>query len=257
LSKKQKVEYNRDMQHANWFGLLVAFGVLLGRWYVLKRSREYRLNVQEMEVASLVAVNVGFVFAHVFEVVFYAPARMEREGVWVLFKFWDGISSYGGFLGALIGLWGYFAWKKKSWWRQADAIIEGLVYGWVFGRLGCTVVFDHPGPLTDFVLGMNYRDGIRHNLGLYEFLYTLLVLVPATFWIRSRERRGRAFAPGSSVFLISVLYAPVRFALDFLRAEDLSSADKRYGGLTPAHYMSLALLVFSVVGFAWQRKRSS
>lgn len=242
------------MQHFNWFGLLVASGVLLGRWYVLKRSREYRLDVPEMEVASLVAVNVGFVISHVFEIVFYSPERIAREGIWVLFKFWDGISSYGGFLGALIGLSGYYAWKKKSWWRQADAIIEGLVYGWVFGRLGCTVVFDHPGPLTDFVLGMNYRDGVRHNLGFYEFLYTLLVLVPSTLWIRARQLRGRALPPGGAIFLISALYAPVRFALDFLRAEDLASADKRYAGLTPAHYMSLALFVFAVFGY-WRQKR--
>ena len=46
--------------------------------------------------------------------------------------------------------------------------------------------------------------------------------------------------------LLAVLYAPCRFALDFLRASDLSFVDRRYAGLTPAQYVVVALLGLGV-----------
>jgi phosphatidylglycerol:prolipoprotein diacylglycerol transferase len=40
-----------------------------------------------------------------------------------------------------------------------------------------------------------------------------------------------------------MVYAPGRFALDFLRNEDLGHSDVRYFGLTPAQYGCMVILV--------------
>lgn len=53
------------------------------------------------------------------------------------------------------------------------------------------------------------------------------------------DRRSRP--PGTSVAVLALLYAPVRFLLDFLRQTDLSGADVRYHGLTVAQYGSIVL----------------
>ena len=40
--------------------------------------------------------------------------------------------------------------------------------------------------------------------------------------------------PGHVIGLAALMYAPVRFGLDFLRATDVALPDQRYAGLTPA-----------------------
>ena len=83
--------------------------------------------------------------------------------------------------------------------------------------------------------------GARHNLGFYELLLTLFVLLPAVYVLSRRPR-----PPGTSVAVLAALYAPARFGLDFLRAVDLASADKRYAGLTPAQWACLVVTVVAI-----------
>lgn len=227
------------------FGILVATGVVVGHSVVMRLAAERRVSMEEMRTAAAWALGAGFLGAHVFDVVLYHPERLVNEGPIVLLAVWDGISSYGGFLGALIGLTLYFAHRRRSWWTQADLLLQGLVVGWFFGRLGCTLTSDHLGHLSDFALAFAYSDGARHNVGFYEFLYTALVLIPAIVWVRTRER-SRGYAPGVYVVTTVALYAPARFVLDFLRATDIAMPDPRWLGLTGAQYVSIVLFALAI-----------
>jgi phosphatidylglycerol:prolipoprotein diacylglycerol transferase len=160
--------------------------------------------------------------------------------------FWNGMDSFGGFFGALVGLALYF--RRRPWVRHADVLLQALVMGWVFGRLGCTLVHDHVGRRTDFFLAIQFPGGARHDLGLYEFLFTLLILVPAVLWINRRPRPA-----GTTLWVIPLLYAPVRFLLDFLRHTDLPNPDPRYAGLTSSQYASLVSL--GIAFYFWRRTR--
>jgi phosphatidylglycerol:prolipoprotein diacylglycerol transferase len=120
-------------------------------------------------------------------------------------------------------------------------LVQALVVGWVLGRLGCTLVHDHIGRRSEFLLAIRFPDGPRHDLGLYELLYTLVVLVPAVLVLARRRR-----PPGTSVAVLALVYVPFRFLADFLRATDLPGADARYLGLTVGQYGSIALAVVGV-----------
>ncbi len=222
------------------FGLLVATGILAGIWLVYRRAREYRISEEEMSGAIAWDLGAGFFGAHVFEILFYTPERITNEGPFILLKFWDGISSYGGFFGAVLGLTYYFHRLKKPWLVHADILLQGLVVGWVFGRLGCTLAHDHIGILTDFFLAFKYPDGARHNLGFYEFLLTLFVLLPTCVLLNKRH------LPGLCLAVVSMIYAPVRFGLDFLRATDKANSDIRYFGLTPAQYACIGVFIYGL-----------
>jgi phosphatidylglycerol:prolipoprotein diacylglycerol transferase len=217
------------------FGLLVATGVLVGSLVTIRRGREYGLDGQMLRRSVLWAVFGGFIVAHITEVLFYIPYRL-KEDPWVLLRLSEGISSYGGFFGGLLGLFIFSRIHRQSFARYTDIISLGLLTGWVFGRLGCSVVHDHPGVHSDFFLAVAYPDGPRHDLGLYEFIFT--VVLYGTFEIIRR----RPLPPGHIALLMGLLYAPVRFMLDFLRA-----FDARYFSLTPAQYASAGLFFMCLI----------
>jgi phosphatidylglycerol:prolipoprotein diacylglycerol transferase len=120
--------------------------------------------------------------------------------------------------------------------------MQGMIVGWIFGRFGCTMSGDHPGSHTTLPFAYPYPDGPRHNLGLYEMVFTIVVLLPANLLLHRKKP-----PVGSFIAMNCILYGIGRFALDFLRATDRSDADPRYFGLTLGHYCSLGLLLFGVI----------
>lgn len=233
------------------FGVLVVVGVVVGMRFAQSRARALGVPEGDINVAIAWALVAGFLGSHV-TVLLTEPGASDH-GFRSLFVFWHGMSAFGGFFGALVGLMVYFRRRRRSWLVEADILVQALVIGWIFGRLGCTLVHDHVGIRTDFPLAIRFPDGPRHDLGLYEFLYTALVLAPAVFVLNRRRR-----APGTTIVVIALLYAPARFVADFLRQRDLPRADARYLGLTPAQYACIALVAIGLV-LAWRvagRQRS-
>lgn len=221
---------------------LVCIGFVVGLEIARNRGIKLGLQVKDVIDGAVVIVLSGFAMGHVVTVLAYHPERLQEDGIMSLLRVWEGFSSYGGFLGAILGgVLFYRVLRPRAFWRHVDVIVYGFPFGWFFGRLGCGVVHDHIGRLTSFPLAMrfpegHYAAGLRHELGLYEA--ACMVVVCALFlWLGRRDR-----VPGFFAGLFAVLYAPVRFGLDFLRNTDLSVADARYLGLTPAQYGSLLLL---------------
>ena len=229
------------------FGTLVLLGILAGAWFAERRGRAVGVPAGEIPGAVLSAVVPGLALAHF--------VALLPHGDWsarAVLQFWNGMSSFGGLLGAFAGLTGYYWRTKRSWLPTADVLAEALVVGWVFGRLGCTLVHDHIGRRSEFLLAIRFPDGPRHDLGFYELLYTLAVLVPAVVVLN----RGR-WRAGTSVVVLALLYAPVRFLGDFLRNTDLPGADVRYLGLTVGQYGALMLLGVGVAIALRSRRQAS
>ena len=231
------------------FGVLVVLGVAVGIRFAQARARTLGVPEGEINVAMAWALIAGFLGSHLLVLATEPDATMR--GLRGLVAFWNGMSAFGGFFGALVGLLLYFRFRGRSrpWLVEADILVQALVLGWIFGRLGCTLVHDHIGKLSSFALAIRFPGGPRHDLGLYEFLYTLLVLAPAIVVVNRRPR-----PPGTTIWVVALLYAPARFLADFLRATDLPGADARYLGLTPAQY---ACLVLAAIGIACYRSASS
>lgn len=247
------------------FGVLTALALVLGLWLVRWRARRHGLDEATTEGLVWYVLGFGFVGAHLYSVLAYFPHRLADDP-WLLIRLWENISSTGGFLGGALGMWVFFRLREPSLptarkWRHLDTVAFAAPFAWAVGRLGCTVAHDHPGRITDFVLGRSlkteaardYITGVYatagqagdlpppselagmafHDLGWYEFLYLSLVMIPAFLWLDRKERR-----PGFWVAAFVLSYAPVRFALDFLRV-----GDARYLALTPAQWAVVAVLV--------------
>ena len=185
----------------------------------------------------------AFVTAHLVDRLVYHPMQTLEDPI-SLILIWEGLSSFGGFLGATIGAAWFIrreALGAKAW-GYLDAVGFSFPFGWVLGRTGCFVAFDHPGLPTDFFLSMVDHNGIqRHNLGLNEAIFTLGMAV--VFWFLGKKPRF----PGFYLSLFIAVYAPFRFAMDYLRIRDV-----RYFGLTPGQIGCIALSFVAV--WIWRRQ---
>jgi phosphatidylglycerol---prolipoprotein diacylglyceryl transferase len=216
------------------FGTLVATGTYLGAWLIVLRGRRLGFNEKALISFMVYVGGFGFLLGHMLDVLLYFPERLARDPL-ALFKLWEGLSSYGGFTGALVGA---LVWKLRHAapiLPYADITASCFPLGWAFGRAGCSLAHDHPGVFSDAWFAVQYPGGARLDLGLIEFVLTL-PLAFAFLWL-GRRARPWGFFLGS----MCIAYAPVRFALDFLRVRDGDKADARYLALTPAQWLSVGL----------------
>jgi phosphatidylglycerol:prolipoprotein diacylglycerol transferase len=239
------------------FGVLVATSVLVCGSLILRFGRQQGQDEEELRGAITWGLVCGFIGAHLMAILIYFPERIGEEGIIVIFKIWDGISSFGGFFGAFVGLWIYYKRLGKPWLVHADVIIQAFAIAWFFGRMACFVAYDHPGSPTDFFLGQEYKDGIvRHNLGLYEMLWMVVAVWPAIFIARRYKPR-----PGVMSLVISAAYAPGRFFLDFLRTTDLDNSSTRFLNLTPGQLSAFGVLALGFMayrnGLNWDEKMAA
>ncbi len=228
---------------------LVCIGFVVGLEIARARGIRMGLSVRDVVDGIVVIAGAGFLVGHLVFVLAYYPERLEEQGIRSLLEVWAGFSSYGGFLGAVLGTVVFYKLvRKRPFWPHADAVMFGFPFGWVFGRMGCAVVHDHIGRPTDFFLAVDFPElGPRFELGLYEAAWTLVIAV-AFWWLGRRNRQ-----PGFFVVTWCLMYAPVRFGLDFLRATDLKGSDPHYFGLTPGQWGSLAMLAAGLAVLTWMR----
>jgi len=271
------------------FGLLVATGVLLGTWITTWRAKKIGYDVDLLNSFITWMLVAGFIGGHVFDEIFYHPDRivwsaehpwsLKERGPQTLLWLWDGLSSFGGFLGALIGiiLWKFLEWAPpdrtpegkhlvgRLYARKttlpllpfADIVLSVFPFAWVFGRGGCSVVHDHPGmlakagalfavewpnakeaPLASDGIRLIHGSVIRYDLGLLEWMFTVIV---AAAFIATWHKKVQT---GTYIAAVALAYAPVRFVMDYLRITDTDQADLRYGSLTFAQWMCIALFTF-------------
>lgn len=230
------------------FGILVAIGILVGARLTKKRGRELGLVDEQVDSMITFVLVVGFIVAHLFDVLAYQTFGGHPSWKDILNPI-SGFSSFGGFAGALIGLFIWCRRHKQPIMPYADSLAYGLATGWMFGRLGCFTAHDHPGMHTHFFLAVQYPDGPRHDLGLDEALWAALIALLFA-WLRRRGKQPL----GLYVTLLTLAYAPVRFFLDFLRATDVPEPDARYAGLTPAQWGCIGVLAAGIALAVWTRR---
>lgn len=234
------------------FGALSALGIYVGARLVARAARNYAPGSDRavMESAPWLVIG-GLVGGHLLHVLGYHPEILQREGWSSLLRLWDGQSSMGGLVGALITLIAFYRFKGWKIGPNLDAYALGLAPGWGIARLGCFTAHDHPGVLSDFPLAVAFPEGARHDLGLYDAI--VLFSLTAILYLLARKRRPE----GTLMGVLAIGYAIPRFFLDFLRAQDLPFVDGRILGLTPAQYVTFLLVGIGVALLVRARGRQA
>ncbi len=152
-------------------------------------------------------------------------------------KFWaGGLTYYGGLIGATIAAVYLLRRDKFPFWKAADMAGFTIPLGLAFGRMGCLLAGCCFGATCDLPWALSFpprspasdaqakahilatRDAWSqsvHPTQIYESVLSLAIAAVCLVWIHPKKRYdGHVFA----AFL--VLYAIVRFVLEFLRRDD-------------------------------------
>src|SRR5882672_5982492 len=156
---------------------------------------------------------------------------------------------YGGLLGAV--LCGYLLMRRYQlpWWKTADACAPGIALGNVLGRQGCFSAGCCWGKPTNLPWGVKFTElgheitgvptGVRlHPTQLYESFAMLIVFV-FLIWLHRRRRFS-----GQVILAYALLYASIRFAIEFLRDDPRGDLF----GLTTLTGLSTSQMIGVVVG---------
>lgn len=223
------------------WGLFVALGILAGAfasvWMAKRRGQDQKI-IWDL---SFWVISGAIIFGRLFHIV-YEP-QIYIASPFELIKIWNGgMSVMGGFIGAVLFGVIFLRLRKVDIFSYADTAIFGLPLGLFIGRIGCFLLHEHPGRFTNFFLGVQYPDGVRHDLGLYLSINGLVLGVG--FWVLAM----RNAKIGTYLITFLIWKGVARFVLDFLRATNGAIVDVRYFGLTPAQYVAI-VMVMSGLGF--------
>lgn len=238
------------------WGLMVSIGILLGLIVSYHYARRYFLSEQVILDLALWSMVGGFIMARVFHVIFYAPEYYILHPSEVIYFWQGGASSVGGFIGALLA--GYIFAKVKRFslaelLPYLDIMALGFWMSWAVGRIGCFLIHDHPGTLSHSFLAVNFPDGARLDMGLLDSILAFFIFSISILSFKKLVKIRYGLVSKIS-FLI---YAFVRFWLDFFRAFDLSQSDTRYYHLTPAQWGMAVIFIGLTFSFLFDKIKAN
>ena len=225
------------------FGVMLAIAFLVGTWITAIRMREEGLN-PELATTILLYVMIGGVGG---AKLYFAIDNSLREGLpfFPLLFARDGITWYGGLIGGtLLGLAGCRI-HKLPLKTFADCAAVGGALGQAIGRVGCFLVGDDYGRVSDVPWAVAFPKGSPptldpvHPTQLYEIAW--LLPVAAFLWWR---RRKSPFLFGEYVALNGL----GRLMIEHWRVNPRVAL-----GLTEPQWIGIALVILGTSAWLYYR----
>jgi len=228
------------------FGVMLMLAFLTGAWIASRRMDEEGLD-PELAWTLLLYVMIGGIGG---SKLYFAVDMWLREGgsfTGYLFSR-GGITWYGGLIGAtLLGAWGSrrHGVPLKTF---ADCCAVSGAVGQAMGRIGCFLVGDDYGKVTDVWWGVVFPQGMPptydpvHPTQLYEVAW----LLPVAGLLWSRRRRS-PFLFGEYVALNGL----GRLVIENWRVNPTVAL-----GLTEPQWIGIGLIAFGVGGWLYYRRQT-
>jgi phosphatidylglycerol:prolipoprotein diacylglycerol transferase len=170
--------------------------------------------------------------------------------------FWrGGLAYYGGFVGASLAAWYLLKRDRFPFWKGADMAGMVIPIGLGFGRMGCLLAgccFGKPGggslalifpphsPASEAeyklkLLSSPFEPSLPvHPTQIYESIGSFAIATALILWLHGRKRYD-----GQVFLAFVVLYAALRFLIEFWRADDRGSLL----GLSTSQLVGVLLIV--------------
>lgn len=239
----------------HWYGLLYVFAFLFG-YALLPRLQHLRSLCLSQDVwshvltAAILGVLLGGRFGYVlfYNPLFYFSQPLEIMAVWK-----GGMSSHGGFLGVGLALLLVARRMKISLFTLLDLIVVPAAIGLALGRVGNLINQELYGTVTLLPWGIAIPgvEGMRHPVQMYAVGKDLLIASLCFLHLKQTQH----LRPGGTFALFLMLYALLRFSVEFFRQPDVQPLVLGLVTLTRGQLYSIPLFVVGICVWWYVRRR--
>lgn len=206
------------------YGVIIAFGFLLGSLYIFRRAKDFGLTVDNTLDMLICAVPTAIVCARLCFVLFYQSNGVNpyfANPIKILQIRDGGLAIYGGITGAVAATFLYSKFKKVSFGSLLDVGGLGLLIGQSIGRWGNFTNREAYG----FETGVPWKMGLTlegvtkyvHPTFLYESLWNVLGFLLLHIYTKKRKRQYN----GQIFIMYMAWYGLGRFFIESMRTDSL------------------------------------
>ncbi|HEX7064186.1 MAG TPA: prolipoprotein diacylglyceryl transferase [Bacillales bacterium] len=242
--------------HIYWYGVIIAFGALLGLVLAVRESRRRGLPKDAIVDFLLFAVPVAIIFARAYYVIFkweyYSRHLSEIVAIWH-----GGIAIHGALIGGGLTAIIFCKLRDLSFWKFTDIIAPSVILGQAIGRWGNFVNQEAHGAmvsrsflenlyLPEWIINQMFIDGAYYApTFLYESVWDFFVFVILLILRRANLVRGEVFLS------YVILYSVGRFYIEGLRTDSLMLMP----GLRMAQAISVVLIILAILVLVYRRRK--
>lgn len=252
----------------HWYGIFLVAGFLAAIWTANRRGLRDGLPPTLLTDLALWLLVGGLIGARALHVLSHWERDFAGRPWWEMFAVWrGGLVFYGGLIGATLAGILFARGKRLPFFKTADALAPSIALGSVFGRLGCLFtgccygqVCALPWAIRFPVHSIPWEDQVKrglitpdepalpvHPTQLYDSGANLLLYLGLAWLHRRRQFNGQVFG----VFLIG--YAVLRSLVELTRGDYVAA--ERWGPLTPAHVVSVVILLAGAAVLLLRRRQ--
>lgn len=228
----------------NFFGVMIALGMLAGVFVAYREVKRKKLDVDKLFDIALYSIISAVVGARLFYILFYNLSYYLENPVDIIKINEGGLSIHGGLLGAFIFAFFYFRKQKLNFFKYADAMAPGIILAQGIARIGCDVfgkVMSIPRPW-----GIEREGQLLHPAQAYEFILNYLV-----FFILWRKRKNIKYNGQLFVWYI-ILFSINRSVVELFRINP-----SVIGWFSISHLLSLLFIAAAIVFMYIAKKKNN
>ena len=180
----------------NFYGLVIAIGLLLAVWYGMKRSKTFGFTEDDVLDGALWVTPFAILCARAYYCIF-SWESYASDPISVLYIWEGGLAIYGGVLGAAVGVTVYCKIKKLKLAALLDLVAIGFLIGQSLGRWGNFFNREAFGVATESFFRMGLYNihteafEYYHPTFLYESLWNAAGFVLLHFLSKGRKYDGQ------------------------------------------------------------------
>ena len=232
----------------NFYGLVIACGLLLAAWYGMKRAKTFGFTEDDILDGVLWVTPFAILCARAYYCIFSWESYADNP-ISLLYIWEGGLAIYGGVLGAAIGVTVLCLVKKLKLPALLDLVALGFLIGQSIGRWGNFFNREAFGAATESFFRMGllniYTEEFEyyHPTFLYESVWNALGFVLLHFLSKRRKYDGQ-IALGYVAW-----YGLGRAMIEGLRVDSLYWGNFRVSQLLAAASCLIAVVVLVVLAF--------
>jgi len=219
---------------------MASAGFLAALFLCLREGKRKGIGEESMwdiMTLSLIGIIAG---SRIFYILFNFERFNNLADIFNIYKN-GGFSLLGGIVVAIPLVYIYAKAKKINIYKLGDALTPGIIISIIITRMGCFLVYDHIGKITNLPWARLYIDhSARHPVALY-YIINAVVILGIICYLKKRQLKD-----GILVLSITLYYSISRFFLEFTRCSDLDFCDSRFFDLTRNQWFLLFAIPFLV-----------